>query len=196
MQPPEFLLLPKSEWPHPKLQVNAVTQPVFTTTDEERNTAIKVDSATNAMVKRENFYTSAKSEPILEVLRFFDWFCLLRATARVVQFKDFQQKRKRDLRIDDREMAKTFLYGQSQHATYTDTIKRLTTHKALDHKDALLPYSPFMDGNLIRARGRLRHSPMPDSTKYLIILYAKEPSIQNMIKNAHYKCMPLGTGFV
>ena len=66
----------------------------------------------------------------------------------------------------------------------------------MDNKGALLPCSPFMDGNLICARGRMRHSPMPEATNYPIILHAKEPSIQLMIKNAHHKCMHLGTEFV
>ena len=93
-------------------------------------------------------------------------------------------------------MSKTLLYEQSQHATLPDTIESLTTNKALDNKDALLPNSPFMIGNLIRARGQLRHSPMPVPTKYSIILHAKEPSIKLMIRNAHHKCMDLGTEFV
>ena len=114
LQPPEFLLLPESDWLQPKLQDDAVTQPVFTTTYKERTTTLKVDSEilhTNAMMKQENISISAKREPIIDVSRFSDWLRLLRATARVVQFKDIlQQKRKHNLRIADREMAKTLLY--------------------------------------------------------------------------------------
>ena len=57
-------------------------------------------------------------------------------------------------------MAKTLIYEQSHHATFPGTINRLTTNRALDNKYALLFKSPFMNGNLIRARGQLRHSPM------------------------------------
>ena len=90
-------------------------------------------------------------------------------------------------------MAKILLYEQSQDTIFPDTFKRLTTNKALDKKDTLLAYSRFMDGNLIRVRGRLRHSPMPDATKHSIILHAKERSVQLMIKKAHQKCMHLCT---
>ena len=70
-------------------------------------------------------------------------------------------------------IAKTLLYEHSQRATFPDTIKNSTTNEALDNKDALLPYSSFMDGNLIPAQGRLRHSPMLDAIKYPIVLHAK-----------------------
>ena len=66
----------------------------------------------------------------------------------------------------------------------------------MDNKDALLPYSPFMDGNFIHARGPLKRSPMPDTTKYPIILHSRESSIQFMIIYAHHKCMHLGTELV
>ena len=62
LQPPDFLLIPESDWLQSKLQDDAVTQPVFTTTDKGRTTTLKVDSAilhTNAMVKRENISISA-----------------------------------------------------------------------------------------------------------------------------------------
>ena len=93
--------------------------------------------------------------------------------------------------MTDRDTTKTLLYEHSQEATFPDNIKRLATKKI-----ALLPYSPFTDSNLLCARGRLRHLPMPDATKYPVILHAKEPSIQLMIENAHQKCMLLGTEFV
>ena len=63
-------------------------------------------------------------------------------------------------------MAKILLYEQSQDTIFPDTFKRLTTNKALEKKDTLLAYSPFMNGNLIRVRGRLRHSPLPDAIKH------------------------------
>ena len=160
---------PESDWPQIKLQDDIVTQPIFTTTDKERTTTLKVDSTilhTNAIVEREKVSTKAKKEPIIDFSRCFHWFHLLRATARVVQFKDIlQQKRKLDLRIDDREMAKTLLYYKSQHALFPATFKYFTTNKALNNKNALLAYSTFRDGYFIRARGRLRNSPMPDATK-------------------------------
>ena len=149
------------------------------------------------MVKRENFLLVQKgtNHCCFEIFRLAS---SIHATARVVQFKGIlQQKRKCGSRIDDREMAKTPLYGQSQYASFPDTIKRLTTNKVLDSKDALLSYLPFLYGNLIRARARLRLSPMPDATKYPIVLHAKEPSIQLMIKTHIINaCMHVGTKLV
>ena len=66
LEPPDFLLLTESDWPQLKLQDDAVTQPVFTTTGKERKTTLKVDITilhTNAIVKRETTSTSAKKGP-------------------------------------------------------------------------------------------------------------------------------------
>ena len=123
------ILLPESDWPQPKLQVVTVFQPIFTTKGKEKTTPLTFDSTilhTNSIVKREDISRSAKKEPIIDVLRFSDWLPLVRATARVIQqLKDIlQQKTNRNLGIADREMGKTLLYEQSQHATFTDNIKR------------------------------------------------------------------------
>ena len=90
LQPSEFLLVPESEKPQPKLQDDPVILPVFNTTDKEKTTTQKVGSAVlliNAMVKLENFST-AKRELINDVSIFSEWLRLLRATARVVLFED------------------------------------------------------------------------------------------------------------
>ena len=63
----------------------------------------------------------------------------------------------------------------------------------MDNKNAPLPYSPTKNGNPIRPREELRHSPMPDATEYLIVLYVRESSVQLIIKNSYQKCMHLGT---
>ena len=113
LKPPEFLFSLETDWPQIKLQDDTVNQPIFTTTDKERTTTLKLDSKilhTNAIVRRENISISAKRKPIMMFGDFPIGFVYC-ATAQVVHFKDIiQQKRKGFLRIDDQEMAKALLY--------------------------------------------------------------------------------------
>ena len=154
-------------------------QPVFTTTDKERTTTIKVDSTvlhTNAIVKRKNSSTSAKKGSFINVSSNFDWFCLLPTTAPVSQFKDIlQQNWKRDLGIDEQEIAKTVICSLSNHNTLFSLILLNVSlpKKCLEIEYDLLPYSPFLNNNRICARTRLKHSPMQDANKNPIFLHAK-----------------------
>ena len=172
LQPPKFLLLPDSDSPKPKLQDQAVTQPVFTTTDKERTTTLKADSAilhTNAIVNRKKFSTNAKGNQPL-IFRDFPFDFVYSAQLLVLySSKTFKNRRPGDgYNSTLRAVITCYFPWYYSKVNYKQTIY---------NKDALLPYSPFMDDNLILARGPLRHSPMPDATKYPIILHAKEPSI-------------------
>ena len=52
--------------------------------------------------------------------------------------------------------ARRHLLRQSQHNTFSDSIRYLERGKDLDKRDKLLQFTPFLDKDgLIRARGRL-----------------------------------------
>ena len=53
-----------------------------------------------------------------------------------------------------------------------------------------------MDDNTLKARRRLRHSTLPETAKYPIILNAKEPAARLLLEHAHCRCMHLGTEYV
>ena len=116
-----------------------VFQPLFTTTDKNYFTKSRHN---NAIVERKNGSTSSKKEALIDVPRFSGVLRLFRTTTPAMLFKEIlHQKRKRDLRIEDMDMAKTKLYEQIQLATFLNNIKHLTTKKALYNKDVSVIFS-------------------------------------------------------
>ena len=99
---------------------------------------------------------------------------------------------KRSITIEDLEKAKLLLYQQSQQETFGDTYNQLRTKQQVENKDKLQQLSPFLDSGIIRARGRLRNSLLPDATKHPI----KDPIVRMMIENAHRRCMHHGTEYI
>ena len=140
---------------------------------------------------------SPSTTPVIDSSRFSDWFRLVRVTARVIVFVDtLNGNSKRSTTMEDLEKAKLLLYQQSQQETFGETYNLLRTKQQVENKDKLQQLSPFLDNGIIRARGRLRRSPLPDATKHQIILNAKDPIVRMMIENAHRRCMHHGTEYV
>ena len=95
------------------------------------------------------------------------------------------------------EDARRHLLRQSQHKTFSDSIRYLERGKELDKRDKLLQFTPFLDKDSItRARGRLQHAKIPWSQKHPIILDSKNSITKLIIEQAHNDCRHLGTEFV
>ena len=98
--------------------------------------------------------------------------------------------------MKDLEKARLLLYQQSQQETFADTYNQLRTKQQVENKNKLQTLAPFLDNGIIRARGRLRNSPLPDATKHPIILNANDPIVRMMIESAHRRCMHHGTEYI
>ena len=95
------------------------------------------------------------------------------------------------------EDARHNLLRQSQHKTFSESIRNLERENELDKKVKLLQFTPFLDKDgLIRARGRLKHAKIPYSQKHPIILDSKDNITKLIIEQAHIDCRHLGTEFV
>ena len=95
------------------------------------------------------------------------------------------------------EDARRHLLRQSQHKTFSDSIRYLERGKELDKRDNLLQFTPFLDKDgLIRARGRLKHAKIPYSQKHPTILDSKNSITKLIIEQADNDCRRLGTEFV
>ena len=68
----------------------------------------------------------------------------------------------------------------------------MQTGQQLERRDAVLQFNPFLDGNgVLRAKGRLRHAPIPWNQKHPIILDIKdlvtcERSLSERTYNRHF----------
>ena len=137
-----------------------------------------------------------KTTPLIDSSRFSDWFRSARVTARVIVFVDtLKGNGKRSTTMEDLEKAKLLLYQQHQQETFGDTYNQIRTKQQVENKDKLQQLSPLLDNGIIRARGRLRNSPLPDATKHPIILNAKDPIVRMMIESAHRRCMHHGAEY-
>ena len=64
------------------------------------------------------------------------------------------------------EDARRHLLRQSQHKTFSYSIRYLERGKELDKRDKLSQFTPFLDKDLIRARGTLKHAKIAYSQKH------------------------------
>ena len=74
----------------------------------------------------------------------------------------------------------------------------MQTGQQLQLRDAVLQFNPFLDGyGVLRAKGRLRHAPIPWNQKPPIILDIKDHVTQLIFQDAHTNSRQLmGTEFV
>ena len=95
------------------------------------------------------------------------------------------------------EDARHHLFRQSQHKTFSDSIRYLERGTELDKLDKLLQFTPILDKDgLIRARGRLIRAKIPYSQKHPVVLGSKNNITTVTIEQAHSDCRHLGTEFV
>ena len=133
--------------------------------------------------------------PVIEPSKFSIWKRLLRRTTTV--YKATNILRKRDT-LNSQNEAQIYLIKISQQNTFRKAIIRMQTGQQLERRDAVLQFNPFLDGNgVLRAKGRLRHAPIPWNQKHPIILDIKDHVTQLIVQDAHTNsCQHMGTEFV
>ena len=98
---------------------------------------------------------------------------------------------------DLKKPSSSFINNPSDKPLLTPTINHKPSSKQqVDNKNKLQQLSPFFDNGIVRERGRLRNSNLPDATKHPIILNPKDPIVRMMIDSAHCRCMLYGTEYV
>ena len=97
--------------------------------------------------------------PVIESTKFSTWKLLLRRTTSA--YKATNILRKRDT-LNSQIEAQNYLMKISQKNTFRKTIHRMQTGQQLEPRNAIFQLNPFLDGNgVLRAKGRLRHAPIP-----------------------------------
>jgi hypothetical protein len=81
----------------------------------------------------------------------------------------------------------------SQQAGYRATIFQIKTHGRVNHNNALAPLAPFMDAQgLIRLAGRTEAVPLIYETKYPLLLHAKDPLTEVLLRHISQKANAFG----
>ena len=134
-------------------------------------------------------------DPVIEPSKFSIWKRLLRRTTTV--YKATIILRKSDT-LNSQNEAQNYLINISQQNTFRKAIIRMQTGQQLERRDAILQFNPFLDGNgVLRAKGRLRHAPIPWNQIQPIILDIKDHVTQLIVQDAHNNsCQHMGTEFV
>ena len=141
-----------------------------------------------------NVLGTETSNTVIDTDDFSSWNNLMRLTETVMNAVNIFRKRPVTNSYEDK---RRHLLRQSQHKTFSDSIRYLERGNELDKRDKLLQFTPFLDKDgLIRARGRLKHAKIPYNQKHPNILDSKNSITKLMIEQAHNDCRHLGTKFV
>ena len=122
--------------------------------------------------------------PVIEPTLFSYWKRLLRRTTTV--YKATNILRRRDT-LNSQNEAQNYLIKISQQNTFRKAINRKQIEQQLQPRDAVLQFNRFfgvLDG-VLRAKGRLRHAPLPWNQKYPVILDIKHHVTQLIVQDAH-----------
>ena len=132
---------------------------------------------------------------MIELNRFSDVTKLLRVTAHVLKFVRKMMNRvrrvtktenQRDLSVINLNEAENLWIKAVQASSFVDEIKFL--------RNSGIKYSPpiyvmqfglFLEGGLIKCRGRMNNSPLPANSRNPVLLAAKHPFVRLVIKDAH-----------
>jgi hypothetical protein len=81
----------------------------------------------------------------------------------------------------------------SQQAGYRSTIFQITPHGRVNHDNALAPLAPFMDAQgRIRLAGRTEAAPLVYEAKYPLLMHAKDPLTEVLLRHIHRKLIHSG----
>ena len=140
-----------------------------------------------------NVLGTETSNTVIDTNDFSTWNKLIRRTETVMKAVNTFRKRTVTNSYEDE---RRHLLRQSQHKTFSDSIRYLEGGEELQKRDKLLQLIPFLDKDgLIRARGRLKHAKIPYSQKHPIILDSKNSITKLIFEQAHNNCRHLGTEF-
>ena len=115
-----------------------------------------------------NVLGTETSSTVIDTDDFSSWKKLMRRTETVMKAVNIFRKRPVTNSYED---ARHHLLRQSQHKTFSESIRNLERENELDKKDKLLQFTPFLDEDgLIRARGRLKHAKNPTARNIQLFL--------------------------
>jgi hypothetical protein len=128
--------------------------------------------------------------PMINLLKFSRWDTLLKIVAYCRRWRTKQRGTLTPLEIIEAERA---VFYHSQQASYRATIFQIKTHGRVNHDNALAPLAPFMDAQgLIRLAGRTEAAPLIYETKYPLLMHAKDPLTEVLLRHIHRKLMHSG----
>ncbi|XP_018315455.1 uncharacterized protein, partial [Mycetomoellerius zeteki] len=130
--------------------------------------------------------------------RFSSLFQLKRTVAYCLRFKANAcakaKRRTGPLSVEELNRAMVSLTRVAQLNEFATEIADLQTKREISRRSKLLPLNPFLDETgLLRVGGRLRHADADHAKRHPIILPAKHPLTDLIIRDSHLKQMHMGS---
>lgn len=182
-----FLYKPNSEWP-----VNRSTQSEDKVALEE---AIKnPPSVTHSLVNNSDDTPERRINQIIDIRRFHNLTRLLRVTALVIKFARKFKKRVRNesteeevrLKATDLREAEHLWIKSVQASSFTKEIEFLQRE---DHNSTpptyVTQFGLYLQEGVVRCKGRLNNSPLPENSRKPILLPASHEFVQLLIRQSH-----------
>ena len=143
-------------------------------------------------VEKENnpyiHFEYSRSAALPDITRFSKWFRLLGATSCIIEAKKRWMKSKENSKFQNHLDAQYLWFSEIQRASFSKEIYALNISSSISRNSHLLKLSPFLDERgLMRVKGRIEFSPENICKVQPIILCAKHPVTQLLIKNDQMK---------
>ena len=138
-------------------------------------------------------------EPVIDPSRYEKWLTLIRVTAYVLRcvavFKSGTSSGSKELSVEELRNAKLSWYRQIQRDVYQAEYEQLKANHPLPNTSAILKLDPYYDkkDQLLRVRGRLQYSDLPEGTKHPIILPHGHPVVEKIIRSVHNELLHAGS---
>ena len=182
---PEFLICDSEEWPHDE---------VIDASLSAEHPEVKTPRARETVLA-----TTVTQGSLLDPSRYSSWEKYRRIVAWVMRFcNNISCGRSRGervggpLTVSEVQSAEVFILKESRDAVFGDEKKMLVSGDRLPAGSSLQHLSPFVDERgLLRARGRLLHSPLPESSRHPVIVGEKEV-VRLIITDAHRRVLHSG----
>jgi hypothetical protein len=102
-------------------------------------------------------------------------------------------RKKGDITPLEKIEAERALVFHSQRASYQAALFQLRTHDRVNHDSTLASLAPFLDvQGLIRLAGRIEAAPLVYEAKYPLLLHAKDPMTELLLRHIHKQLMHTG----
>ena len=183
---PPWLMESKEQWPQ---GVNVLTAASREALKEKRSKQMTCLIATTV------------SEPVINPDQYSSFNLLIRKTAYIQRFPNNcnLKKSKKPLNLnvltaEERANAQKYWFRFVQMEHYSDEIVRLKAKDSVKQDSKISQLSPYLDEetSLIRMRGRIQNSQLPESQKHPIILPHQSSIVRKLVEYVHQQQMHAG----
>ncbi|KAJ8706684.1 hypothetical protein PYW07_012762 [Mythimna separata] len=120
-----------------------------------------------------------------DISRFSSYEKLIRTTALLFLFREKCRNRASQMTVDLMERAEKTWVKQAQLDDYVEEVRLLEKGRPVPKSSSLYKLDPYVEDQVLKVRGRIRHAAVPDAKKTPVILHGKHPFTRLLVDDAH-----------